>query len=48
LSVKKDGANCWVEGTGVTSESQEEKGDTRKERAIFSAMLWWKKNVAIM
>jgi hypothetical protein len=43
------GANCWVEGIiGGTSWSQEEKGDTGKERRGFSAMLWKKENAAIM
>jgi hypothetical protein len=39
LSVKKKKkssvANCWAEGKGRTSRSQEEKADTRKERGVF-------------
>lgn len=40
------GANCWVEGIGGTSWSQEERGDTRKERRSFSAVLWRKEDAA--
>jgi hypothetical protein len=31
--------NCWAEGIGETSGSQEEKGDSRKERGAFSVSL---------
>ena len=41
-SIKKTGANCWANGKGGTSGSQEEKADARKKRD-FSAMLWRKK-----
>lgn len=43
----KEGGSCWKEGTGETSESQEEKAATRKERG-FSAMLWKERNTATM
>ena len=38
LSVKKAGANCWVEGTDGTSRFQEERAVARK--GSLSAMLW--------
>ena len=42
LSVKKVRDICYVERTGGTSETQGEKGETRKERGFFD-MLWRKK-----
>lgn len=42
LSIRKAGANCWVEGTDETSGFVEEKTDARKKRGL-SVMLWRKK-----
>jgi len=41
------GANCWAEGTGGTSGSQEEK-ETQEKRKVFSARLWNKEHGTVM